>query len=229
MEYKNTTSSVEELHVFFSIGWFDLGSWAWVHHIVEWATKGVFMGERRFYLGAVVDDLFVATNEFLYDGEFNEGPVRTFDASGQEMLSTTVEHTTYRVPNASWRINRDILFCRYSLDAILKFTQTFDQPNEQTCYGYPGIPIHSCHVSFTYFSSVQNDGTKHVLSVSGAVGKHLACRDYLRLANLSPGAPPAGPGHQTSSSVACASVYKSQPCSVLNCRRIAAPQRTTTT
>ncbi|CAM9115310.1 unnamed protein product, partial [Sphacelaria rigidula] len=62
MEYKNATSGLEELHVFFSIGWFDLGSWAWAHHIVEWATKGVFLGERRFYLGATVDDLFLATN-----------------------------------------------------------------------------------------------------------------------------------------------------------------------
>lgn len=43
MEYKNATSGLEELHVFFSIGWFDLGSWAWAHHIVEWATKGVFL------------------------------------------------------------------------------------------------------------------------------------------------------------------------------------------
>lgn len=42
MEYKDNTG-LEELHVFFSIGSFDLGSWAWAHHIVEWATKGVFM------------------------------------------------------------------------------------------------------------------------------------------------------------------------------------------
>lgn len=34
---------LEELHMFASIGWFDTGSWAWVHHMVEWATKGVFM------------------------------------------------------------------------------------------------------------------------------------------------------------------------------------------
>lgn len=33
---------LEELHIFASVAWFDTPSWAWVHHIVEWATKGVF-------------------------------------------------------------------------------------------------------------------------------------------------------------------------------------------
>lgn len=32
----------EELHVFFSLAWFDLGSWAWGHFIVEWGTRGIF-------------------------------------------------------------------------------------------------------------------------------------------------------------------------------------------
>lgn len=32
-------------------------------------------GERRFYLGAVVDDLFLATPEFEFDGVFNEAAV----------------------------------------------------------------------------------------------------------------------------------------------------------
>ncbi|CBJ25803.1 conserved unknown protein [Ectocarpus siliculosus] len=62
----------EELHVFFTIGWFDAGAWPWAHFFNEWATKGIFMGERRFYLAAVVDDLFLSTPEFEYDGEMNE-------------------------------------------------------------------------------------------------------------------------------------------------------------
>lgn len=32
----------EEMHVFFKLAWFDLGSWAWAHYITEWATKGIF-------------------------------------------------------------------------------------------------------------------------------------------------------------------------------------------
>ena len=32
----------EEMHVFFAMGWFDVGSWAWAHYIAEWATKGIF-------------------------------------------------------------------------------------------------------------------------------------------------------------------------------------------
>ncbi|CAM9455735.1 unnamed protein product [Ectocarpus sp. 8 AP-2014] len=62
----------EELHVFNTIGWFDAGAWPWAHFYNEWATKGIFMGERRFYLAAVVDDLFLSTPEFEYDGEMNE-------------------------------------------------------------------------------------------------------------------------------------------------------------
>lgn len=45
----------EEMHLFFTLAWFDLGSWAWAHYIAEWGTKGVFTvrstafahGERR--------------------------------------------------------------------------------------------------------------------------------------------------------------------------------------
>ncbi|CBJ25809.1 conserved unknown protein [Ectocarpus siliculosus] len=65
----------EELHVFNTIGWFDAGAWPWAHFYNEWATKGIFMGERRFYLGAVVDDLFLSTPEFEYDGGMNEAAV----------------------------------------------------------------------------------------------------------------------------------------------------------
>eukprot|EP00904_Undaria_pinnatifida_P003100 jgi/Undpi1/12791/HiC_scaffold_7.g02458.m1 len=64
---------LEEMHVFFAMAWFDLGSWAWMHYINEWGTKGIFMGERRFYLAGMVDDLFLATGVFEYDGDQNEG------------------------------------------------------------------------------------------------------------------------------------------------------------
>lgn len=37
-----STDGYEELHLFFSLTWFDLGSWAWAHFAVEWGTKGVF-------------------------------------------------------------------------------------------------------------------------------------------------------------------------------------------
>lgn len=32
----------ESMFVFFSLAWFDIGSWAWAHYIAEWGTKGVF-------------------------------------------------------------------------------------------------------------------------------------------------------------------------------------------
>lgn len=32
----------EEMYIFFSLAWFDLGSWAWAHYIAEWGTKGIF-------------------------------------------------------------------------------------------------------------------------------------------------------------------------------------------
>ncbi|CAN0098935.1 unnamed protein product, partial [Ectocarpus sp. 13 AM-2016] len=61
----------EEMHVFFAMAWFHMESWAWAHYIMEWATQGVFQGERRFWLGAMVDDHFLGTNPFVYDGESN--------------------------------------------------------------------------------------------------------------------------------------------------------------
>lgn len=33
----------EELHVFFTMAWFDSESWAWAHYVHEWVTKGIFM------------------------------------------------------------------------------------------------------------------------------------------------------------------------------------------
>ncbi|CAM9848210.1 unnamed protein product, partial [Ectocarpus fasciculatus] len=76
----------EELHVFNTIGWFDAGAWPWAHFYNEWATKGIFMGERRFYLAAVVDDLFLATPEFEYDGGMNEAAVSQ-RCTGQDLTN----------------------------------------------------------------------------------------------------------------------------------------------
>ncbi|CAM9922367.1 unnamed protein product, partial [Scytosiphon promiscuus] len=61
----------EEMHVFFNLAWFDVGSWAWAHYINEWGTKGIFQGERRFWLAGQVDDLFLSTNVFEWDGVSN--------------------------------------------------------------------------------------------------------------------------------------------------------------
>ncbi len=33
---------LEEMHVFLGLAWFDQGSWAWAHFIVEWGTRGIF-------------------------------------------------------------------------------------------------------------------------------------------------------------------------------------------
>eukprot|EP00904_Undaria_pinnatifida_P011670 jgi/Undpi1/7633/HiC_scaffold_23.g10106.m1 len=66
---------LEELHVFIALAPLDMGSWAWAHYIADWGTKGVFQGERRFHLAAVVDDLFLATAVFEYQSlEVQTGP-----------------------------------------------------------------------------------------------------------------------------------------------------------
>ncbi|CAM9564780.1 unnamed protein product [Pylaiella littoralis] len=88
LSYAGTDGS-EEMHVFFTLGWFDAGSWPWIHYLHEWATKGIFMGERRFYLGAVVDDLFLSTPEFVFDGGLNEGDV--FQRCTGEELSNLLD------------------------------------------------------------------------------------------------------------------------------------------
>ena len=75
----------EELHVFFAMAWFDIGSWAWGHFVVEWGTKGVFQGERRFFLAGVVDDLFLGTGEFSYgEGDYNMGEPQRLTASDMQ-------------------------------------------------------------------------------------------------------------------------------------------------
>ncbi|CAM9308757.1 unnamed protein product [Choristocarpus tenellus] len=75
---------LEELHLWFAMGWFDMGSWGWGNYITDWGTKGIFQGERRYYLGPVVDDLLLGTNVFIYDGAENEGPL--FRMSGQDLV-----------------------------------------------------------------------------------------------------------------------------------------------
>ena len=43
-------AGLEEMHMFFHMAWFDTGSWAWGHYVVEWATKGVFQVKRAVKL-----------------------------------------------------------------------------------------------------------------------------------------------------------------------------------
>ncbi|CAM9973823.1 unnamed protein product, partial [Pylaiella littoralis] len=80
---------LEEMHVFLGLGWFDVSSWAWAHFIVEWGTKGIFQGERRFYLGGVVDDLFLSTAqwEYLPDAGF-AGPTVRLTAADLQKFQT---------------------------------------------------------------------------------------------------------------------------------------------
>ena len=78
----------EEIYYFFSMAWFDIGSLAWIHHAVEWGTKGVFQGERRFHLAGVVDDLFLSTGEFMFDGDTNSGPPQRMTADDFETFAS---------------------------------------------------------------------------------------------------------------------------------------------
>ncbi|CAM9255227.1 unnamed protein product [Ectocarpus sp. 13 AM-2016] len=64
----------EELHVFFTISWFDADAWPWAHFYNEWATKGIFMATDRL-LAAVVDDLFLSTPKSNYNVGMNEATV----------------------------------------------------------------------------------------------------------------------------------------------------------
>lgn len=87
-----STSGYEEMHVFFSMAWFDVGSWAWGHYFVEWGTKGIFQGERRFYMAAMVDDFFLATKVFVYDGDSNQGA---------EVRTSALDMAAYKAQEAS--------------------------------------------------------------------------------------------------------------------------------
>lgn len=60
-------------------------------------NHGHLQGERRFYLGAVVDDLFLSTGEWEFDAVGFEGPlVRLFsinNAFGQHLKYTCIINT----------------------------------------------------------------------------------------------------------------------------------------
>ncbi|CAM9431410.1 unnamed protein product [Scytosiphon promiscuus] len=90
-----STDGYEELHIFFSMAWFDLGSWGWAHFFVEWGTKGIFQArihqtnkQRRFYLAGMVDDLFLATGVFEYDGDTNEGAEQRLTATDMSAFAS---------------------------------------------------------------------------------------------------------------------------------------------
>ncbi|CAM9194686.1 unnamed protein product, partial [Choristocarpus tenellus] len=100
------SDGLEELHVFFSIAWFDMGSWAWANFFAEWATRGVFQGERRYYLGPVVDDLLLGTVPWEYDGADN--------MSGEEERMSGDDFATF----ASFQ---DSLNSMYGADVITEF------------------------------------------------------------------------------------------------------------
>lgn len=53
-------------------------------------------GERRFYLGAVVDDLFLSTGEWEYEAEGFEGQMVRFGFGTMYLISTiSVSYETH--------------------------------------------------------------------------------------------------------------------------------------
>lgn len=69
--------------------------------LVRWATKGVFLGERRHWLSADVDDLFISTAHLYPDGHVETDP--GFRLTGQELLAAQQRQTLLRAefPQAS--------------------------------------------------------------------------------------------------------------------------------
>jgi hypothetical protein len=69
--------------------------------LVRWATKGVFLGERRHWLNVDVDDWFNATEHLYADGHLESSP--GFRLSGPEALSAQQQQAILRTefPQAS--------------------------------------------------------------------------------------------------------------------------------
>ena len=91
----------EELHVFFNLAWFDIGSLAWGHYLVEWGTRGVMQGERRFYLAPSNDDYFLGTEVFVYDGADNVGPEIRATFSDMQALADAEAALNAKYPGSS--------------------------------------------------------------------------------------------------------------------------------
>lgn len=85
----------------------------------------VHQGERRFYLGGVVDDLFLATNEWVYDppNDFFGEAVRTTILCSRDIVETSGNrvHVRFRC------FRRPLCVCTTYADAasIVLMTDSF--------------------------------------------------------------------------------------------------------
>ena len=102
MSYESD-SGFSEMHVFFNLAWFDLGSLAWGHYLVEWATKGIMQGERRFYLAPSNDDYFLGTNVWEFDGGDNDGPLVRSSFADMQSLAAAEKALNDQYPGSSIR------------------------------------------------------------------------------------------------------------------------------
>ena len=94
-------SGYEELHVFYNLAWFDIGSLAWGHYIVEWGTKGIMQGERRFYLAPSSDDYFLGTNVWEFNGGDNIGPEMRASFADMQALASAEDDLNAMYPGSS--------------------------------------------------------------------------------------------------------------------------------
>ncbi|MGW4088016.1 Agd3-related carbohydrate-binding protein [Streptomyces sp. NPDC004822] len=83
----------EELSVGFSMGPDDMMIRLLGFGLVRWATRGVFLGEQRHWLNVDADDWFLTT---LRGPAPESGPVRSYRATGPEMLSLSREQEAFR-------------------------------------------------------------------------------------------------------------------------------------
>lgn len=76
-QYPSTTPSQEHLpvvHLLSSLGSPLVSLYVLLPYVLLCATVAAMrQGERRFYLAGMVDDLFLGTGVFEYDGSANEG------------------------------------------------------------------------------------------------------------------------------------------------------------
>lgn len=64
-------------------------------------------GERRFYLAGMVDDLFLATGQFVYDGDTNEGAEVTNHTKKKHAAGVCLHNSKYIFIRPCMRVRWD--------------------------------------------------------------------------------------------------------------------------
>jgi hypothetical protein len=193
------------------------------HGVIDWVSRGVFLGDRRVYLAAQVDDVFLKSLLWV-PGEGSSGAVFRITGDDVEALVTWQDWTRARLPAGS-TFTTQLAFNGFGtthsdttpVDALLLYEHEFDWINHT--WGHPNMDAMSsdlveleieanCDLAAAYglgrFSCAeavtpQISGLDNPDAVFGllAAGVRAVVSDASISAAKNPGNPGSNPSHNT--------------------------------